>query len=243
MGQIDEMTGLFSGFRKSMPTLPHSAHPKKVQYRNYWVQEAAHSLPIPASVRFASGTPEGVLILGVQGSYFPTMIFSWGPQLMYVEPDASFDSAVMAHARNRVFEGQDDKDNFCPICEQRVKLYRRKLHTEMALFLIKLVKAYQKEPRWYSTRELLPATSKAATDGAYLTRWGLVEKMPSMNSAGGKAGMYQPTLKGIEFAQGKTTVPSHVHIICGKTAGFSETPVFIENCLCKKFNYAELMFG
>jgi len=240
MSQVDEMTGLFSGFRKTMPTIPH---PAKVQYRNYWVQEAAHSLPIPASVRFANGNPDGVMILGVQGSYFPTMIFSWGPQVVYTELDASFDDVALAHARRRVFDGQDEKNNFCPVCEQRVKLYRRKLHTEMALFLIKLVKAYQKEPRWYSTRELLPATSKAATDGAYLTRWGLVEKMPSMNSAGGKAGMYQPTQKGIDFAQGKSMVASHVHIICGKTVGFSETPTFIENCLGRKFNYAELMFG
>jgi hypothetical protein len=201
--------------------------------------ESENSKPIPVSVRFVGGVPEGVTLPGRQGSYSPTVIRYWGPPVAY----EGHESSTLAQARERMFQGQDLSDNLCPCCNQLVKLYKRKLHTEMALFLIKLVKAYQKKPRWYSTRELLPAIAKSATDGAYLTRWGLVEKMPSMNSSGGKAGMYKPTDKGIKFALGQIFVASHVHILCGKTVGFSETTVFIQSCLGKKFNYTELMYS
>lgn len=227
------------GFTLSPPRLQGNVLKNQSHFGIYWAMEYEDSVPIPVSVRFVGGVPEGVTLPGRQGTYFPTVVRYWGPPVAY----EGRESATLAQARERMLQGKDLLNNFCPCCHQLVKLYRRKLHTEMALFLIKLVKAYQKSPRWYSTRELLPATAKSATDGAYLTRWGLVEKLPSMNSSGGKAGMYRPTSKGIEFALGQDFVPSHVHILCGKVVGFSETVTNIQQCLGRKFNYSELMLG
>lgn len=241
------MKNMPEGFTHDLPVLTSSFAATRLSPRtgqvvmtgNYWVQEREGDTPAPACVRFVNGKPEGVQVLGKMSTCFPTMIYAWGPPVVY-DGDKG---ATLAQARERMLSLQEANDNLCPCCHQLVKLYRRKLHTEMALFLIKLTKAYLKNPRWYSTRELLPATAKSATDGAYLTRWGLVEKMPSMNSSGGKAGMYKPTNKGIKFAQGQLYVESHVHILCGKTVGFSETTVFIQSCLGKKFNYTELMYS
>lgn len=129
----------------------------------------------------------------------------------------------------------------CPCCNRLVKVYRRKLHSEMALFLCLLVKRWRQVPRYFSTSELVPGTNKSTTDGAYLVHWGLVEREPAKNTAGGRAGMYRPTPKGVEFAEGRLTVPSHIHTLCGDLIGFSEEQVSIEHCLGSRFDYDELM--
>ena len=134
-----------------------------------------------------------------------------------------------------------EKGTDCPCCGQLVKLYRRRLHAEMAVFLCKLVKRYDEYPRFYSTREIIGGGPKSSTDGAYLTRWGLVEKEKAENHAGGKAGKYKPTGKGLTFASDRASVASHVFLLCGKVVGFSDTTVTIQECLGAKFSYSELM--
>lgn len=240
---------LLKGFVRKVPVLSFAGGSQKVQLLNYWAQIVPGGPPVPVSLRFMNGSPESVTFLGEQGIYSTTMVYSWGPLVVYCDPAQSIiayedqGGTTLGMARERMLLGKHLLNNFCPCCHQRVKLYRRRLHSEMALFLIKLVKAYQAEQRGYSTRELLPATSKSSTDGAFLTRWDLVEGEPSMNSSGAKKGIYRPTRKGIEFAQGRISVPSHVHILCGKTVGFSEAPIYISQCLGRRFNYAELMHG
>jgi len=129
----------------------------------------------------------------------------------------------------------------CPCCGRFVKIYKRKLHQEMAIFLIKLVAAYLYKKRYYSTRELLPDAVKAATDGAYLVHWDLVERQPGKNLAGAKAGMYRPTEKGIDFVKNVFMVPSHLHMLCGEPVGFSNDLCSINDCLGDDFNYDDLM--
>ena len=129
----------------------------------------------------------------------------------------------------------------CPCCGRLVKLYKRKLHSEMAAFLCRLVGRWLVDPKYYSTRELCPATSKSSTDGSYLVHWGLVEKEPAQNSSGGKAGMYRPTAEGVAFAQRKTSVLSHIHMLCGDVIGFGPKRITIDQALGDKFDYYELM--
>lgn len=131
----------------------------------------------------------------------------------------------------------------CPCCGRLVKLYRRKLHSEMAAFLCRLVRRYREEPRYYSTRELCPALTKSSTDGSYLVLWDLIERepIPGQNESGGRAGMYRPTEHGMDFVSGRTTVKSHVLMLCGEPVGFSDDYIHIEAALGDRFNYAELM--
>jgi len=131
----------------------------------------------------------------------------------------------------------------CPVCGRYVKLYRRKLHNEMATFLIQLVRQYNNKKRWYSTRELVTSARKASTDGSYLVHWGLIDRKPENNSSGGTCGLYRPTEKGIQFARNSITVPSHLHMLCGEVVGFSETQARIEDCLDSPFKMVELMGG
>ncbi|MEN6368544.1 MAG: hypothetical protein ABFD77_02465, partial [Thermotogota bacterium] len=135
------------------------------------------------------------------------------------------------------------KGTTCPCCGRFVKLYKRKLHAEMAAFLCRLVRKWRQEPRYYSTRELCPALTKSATDGSYLVLWGLIERdpIPYRNRRGGNAGMYAPSARGIDFVEGTLFVPFRAHILCGELVGFSAEQISIRQALGDKFNYDELM--
>ena len=130
----------------------------------------------------------------------------------------------------------------CPCCDQLVKLYRRKLHAEMALFLIKLVRAWEEEPRPYHVRELVPSITKSSTDGAYLAHWGLLTRSNSEDERT-RGGIYAPTEKGIAFVHGQHRVPSHVHLLYNKVMGWADTQTDIVTALGDRFDYWELMRG
>jgi len=129
----------------------------------------------------------------------------------------------------------------CPCCDRLVKVYRRKLNSEMARTFLQLYKAYVKFPRYYSTRELKPHDNKAASDIIYLVHWELIEKSDGVNSSLAPAGMYRPTEKGLRFAHRLERVPSHVHLLNNKVVGWSQDTIDIKEALGSKFNYAELM--
>lgn len=137
---------------------------------------------------------------------------------------------------------QSGKSKRCPCCNRLVKVYPRKLNSNMARFLILLVREYKKYPRYYKTRELYPKDNKACSDGSYLVHWGLVDKADRSNQAMAPAGTYRPTEKGLRFAHGLERVPSHAHVIPPNTlVGWSDKTTDIKQALGKKFNYDELM--
>lgn len=149
---------------------------------------------------------------------------------------------TLEEARKRVIENSTDTEgSTCPCCGKLVKTYRRKLHAEMARFLIKLHKKYSRWQRPFSMRELYPHANKATSDGSYLVHWGLVEKTDNPNQSGAPAGMYTLTDKGLRFVHGQEFVPSHVHLLNNKVVGWSHQTISIYDSLGEKFNYQELM--
>jgi hypothetical protein len=137
---------------------------------------------------------------------------------------------------------QSHKGLRCPCCNRLVKVYRRVLNSEMAWFLLLLVRAYKNYPRFYSMRDLLPKEHKATSEGTYLLHWELIEKSDGVNAAMAPAGTYRPTEKGLRFAHGLERVPSHAHVIPPNTlVGWSDKTTDIKQALGKKFNYDELM--
>lgn len=129
----------------------------------------------------------------------------------------------------------------CPVCDKYVKVYRRRLHAEMARFLLLMVQRYKRYPRFYTTREVFPNNNKAASDGVYLVHWGLLEKAAHANLAQAPTGSYRPTDKGLRFAHNIELVPSHVHLLNNVVVGWSDKQFNIVQALGKKFNYEELM--
>lgn len=133
----------------------------------------------------------------------------------------------------------------CPCCGQYVKLYRRKLNSQMATFLGKLVVKYLRDPRWYHARELCAkGSTKASSDGTYLVHWGFIQSCPKDDTTVQKtSGLWRPTPSGIDFVLKKTTAPKYMFLFDNK-AFQSQDPVpqvqFYE-CLTDKFIYHELM--
>jgi len=204
------------------------------QYR--WVRIKNMNTVVPALLQFVGG--EVSLVSTLEGFSIPTdpkFVEEWGPRFTYED---HVEGMSLAEAKDFVAQKRE-KGVDCPCCGRLVKLYKRKLHAEMARFLTKLVNAYQREPRYYSTRELLPHAAKAATDGSFLIHWGLIEKLQSKNKSGAKAGMYRPTTEGIEFAQNRRAVASHIFLLVNKFQGFSGSTTFISDV--EGFNFYELM--
>jgi len=128
----------------------------------------------------------------------------------------------------------------CPVCNLFCKMYKRRFHAEMGLFLIRLVKFFRETSDWVHTRTINPGTAKSSSDGSYLTLWGLIERRP-LATGTKSAGLYKPTEEGEKLVDGLISVPDHAFVFNKKALGFSEEQVTIHEILGTKFNYDELM--
>jgi hypothetical protein len=124
----------------------------------------------------------------------------------------------------------------CPCCTQFVKLYKRKLNSQMARFLINLYvldrdrkTAYA---NWFSTRQIAGGTHKASSDGSYLIKWGLVRR---------KDAHYQITHLGILFVEGRATAYKYALIFNNDLYRLEGEEISILDALGSKFDYQELM--
>jgi hypothetical protein len=157
--------------------------------------------------------------------------------------------ATLSQARERTLSEAADGGVVCPCCGRFLKVYRRRLHAEMARFLIRLYGLNRLNPGrvWRSTREVLGARggNKASTDATYLVHWGLVERAPAENPAGAPAGSFRLTPLGVAFVEARATVPSHVSLLNNEPVitGHVRAEVTIRSALGRRFNYDDLMIG
>lgn len=126
----------------------------------------------------------------------------------------------------------------CPTCGQLVKLYKRKLNSGMAFFLINLYKAGE---GWHHARNLMHGSF--SMDYAMLRRWGLITEQPNTDETKRTSGFWRITDAGRQFVEETKTVPTRVHIYNDVIVGFSEEHTTIREALGKRFNYNELMSG
>ena len=125
----------------------------------------------------------------------------------------------------------------CPCCGQFVKVYKRKLNSNMVRFLIDLVRIWQANPEeWVSYLSCF----FRGRDYNYLTHWGLGSIQAPLDDKR-TSGLWKPTPLGIQFARGKAAVPSHLYVYNNCVVNASQSTVMIEEALGNKFNYQELM--
>lgn len=125
----------------------------------------------------------------------------------------------------------------CPCCNQTVKLYPTPLGSNMAMFLISLVKNYEihKRPIHYKECKF------GSRNYPHLSKWGLMETSKSPTTDKRTSGFWIPTQLGIDFAQNKIRVKAKAKIYNNKFYGFYGEDITIIDALKKKFNYEELM--
>lgn len=123
----------------------------------------------------------------------------------------------------------------CPCCDQLCKRRKRKIHAEMAVFLVKLYRLSSTSRRVVEVREVVNARPKASTDASYLRLWGLVEKHGN--------GSYRITKEGKRFVEKKAQVAKWAHVFNNEADYFSGPQVDIDDCLGERFDLHEVLHG
>jgi hypothetical protein len=128
----------------------------------------------------------------------------------------------------------------CPLCTQMAKIYRRTIHSAMAVALIML---FNQEDEWVHFPTLLRDAKQRAGDEGKLVYWGLIEPMPGERDDGSRrTGWWRITDLGRSFVQGHTRVGKYASVYDGRCLGIDQTEqVSIRDCLGTNFNYEELM--
>jgi len=134
-----------------------------------------------------------------------------------------------------------DEGVHCPACGQDVKRYKRKLSSGMATALIRLYhKSGGNTLEWVHISELQPLNGG---EFAQLKRWQFIDEHLNEDETKRTSGTWRMTNRGIDFVRGKIKARSHVWTYNGKTVGWSDEHITIQQALGDKFNYTELMRG
>jgi hypothetical protein len=144
----------------------------------------------------------------------------------------------------------------CPLCGQWMKKYARTINREMAIILVLTSWHFRRYPQsaplhidrwldkmWGNGRGMLKVRMKGREHGR-LVMWGLLEHCPSRESKSEDRvviGNYRITPKGVEFADGRSTVPKYAFVYDHKVLGFSDEQVNIKQCLVKEHSMAEIL--
>ena len=139
----------------------------------------------------------------------------------------------------------------CPACGQTTRLYKRKLNSGMALFLIGLYKltknanngSYTKVV-FFSNKEVMSKMkiNTASLDYSVLKHFDLIS--PRVSQGGKKdSGHWSITWKGIDVIERDIPLSKHVFLYNNKRQGFSDEKVTIKEALGSKFDFDELMRG
>ena len=143
------------------------------------------------------------------------------------------------------------RDNFekgvaCPCCEGFVKLYKRKLNSGMALFLIGLYKlapiSHERgQQSFFSNKEIMAKMNinTSSLDYSVLKHFGLIEPRVAENGHR-DSGHWRITYDGISFVGLNGIVPKYVYLYKNKLQK-TEGEITIQEALGNKFDYKELM--
>ncbi|MBI3654138.1 MAG: hypothetical protein HY231_24160 [Acidobacteria bacterium] len=135
----------------------------------------------------------------------------------------------------------------CPLCTQLVKLYRRKLNSQMgrALILIYRHQANDSRITWLDVNAFLLkcGINSGEANVALLRHWNLLERKPERKADGNNAGMYRITELGCRFVRGEIAVPKYIFLFNQKLYQTCDPveQITIRQALGQRFDYAELM--
>jgi len=123
----------------------------------------------------------------------------------------------------------------CPACKQRCKMYRRKVTSAMAVWLVKMVLVWDGTGRdWVQSNH--PELKNRGGDYAKLQLWGLIRAPKNTK----RAGRWQPTKLGHRFANKKATIHKYAFTYNDKYLGKRGEQITIDDALGSKFNRDEI---
>ena len=164
----------------------------------------------------------------------------------------AFGEDTLAIARLLV-ASQGHKGIRCPCCDLWVQVYRRRITDTMAMFLIWLVRSYEREPRWYNRLEgPLMNGVEGGPDYGKLRYWGLIVPCPNRKDAPikhnphlppNRSGFWRPTERGIDFAHCRLALPERAVVRDDIVLCHSGPDLLISDCLEQYFDYWEMIGG
>jgi len=150
---------------------------------------------------------------------------------------SSYQGMTLSEARENLNANLEDGTE-CVCCGQYARTYRRKLNSNMVVFLVDLVKKTGTD-EWIHYGEL----EFTGRDYNYLKHFGLAECKVNKDPGKKGSGMWRPTERGVDFVHGRTKVPTHVFLYNNRIKSWSDTKGDVKDALGSKFNYSELLRG
>lgn len=158
--------------------------------------------------------------------------------MILIGPTSSL-ASVQRWVRNKIDKGHGF---VCPACGRFGKRYDRQISAGNARFLIQLCYLTGGDTtRWVDVPTEIPTPGG---DYGKLRHWGLIEPSDIARGDGSRrSGWWRITEKGVSFARAHTAVPKYALVYDDALEGFDGPLVWIQECLGKKFDYNELMYG
>lgn len=128
------------------------------------------------------------------------------------------------------------KGTRCPCCNRKVKVYRRTIHHQMAVGLIRLTK----EGEGFHHLPSLE-TDVRGGDTTKLAYWGLIEEELILRPDGGRAGYWRVTPLGRRFVMGFVTVPQNAMVYNETVLRYEGGQWSIHDALGHRFDLNELL--
>lgn len=123
----------------------------------------------------------------------------------------------------------------CPCCKRFARIYYRDIHSTMAKSIVSLYVLQKDNPTRadFHIKEISKVTRffHNASDVGKLAAWDIVKK-------GEATGTWAISKKGLDWVEGKITVPKSVIMYEGEVLGFKGDSVQVEDCLKEKFDIA-----
>lgn len=124
----------------------------------------------------------------------------------------------------------------CPVCDQHVKIYRRKVNAGMARSLISMYRAGGTD-----FVHLPTAVGARSREEGKLRYWGLVEEQSGRRGDGGRSGYWRVTEAGELFIANKLRIRQYAEVYDGQCLALTGEMVNIKDAIGDAFAYDELM--
>lgn len=134
---------------------------------------------------------------------------------------------------------QDGHD--CPCCGRYAKVYKRTLHSSVALQLIRLHKLGGYWGHYVHASRMILSKQSGAGDFTKAKMWKLIEPFGPTSDKTKASGLWQLTALGKDFVEGKVAIQRIALVYDDKVVGYRGGVVYINDCLGSAFNYSELM--
>jgi hypothetical protein len=126
----------------------------------------------------------------------------------------------------------------CPVCDQHVQVYRRKITRPMVKSLIALYRA-----AGLTYAHIPTVLGRDSAEESKLRYWSLLQEERKVRPDGGRAGYWRVTPLAVDWLEGRATVQKYALIYNGEWLGYEGGVVTAAEAFGVGFNLRDLLDG